>query len=138
MHRRGDDAPPRRPGCAVANEQAVTQKRPQRMSHLRRFAFETVVTVDEGLGDGIRTVADEYRPRQHSGRKELVLESRFLPDREKVPARGAQRRQGGQRLARAFRKRRDEFAHALRYVSYSPTVAEAYYRSLHSARPVVH
>jgi hypothetical protein len=50
------------------------------MTHLRGFARKTVVTVDKGLDNGIRTVADENRSQQYSSRKELVFEGFFFPD----------------------------------------------------------
>jgi hypothetical protein len=50
------------------------------MTHLPGFARNAVVTVDKGLDDGIRTVADENLSQQYSSRKEPVFEGFFFPD----------------------------------------------------------
>jgi hypothetical protein len=108
IRERRDDAPTLSPGLAVADEEAVTEQREQRVAHLRGLALEAVMHGDEGLRDGVGAVADEHPAVQHTCRKELVLEGLFFPDRQVIAPRGGEQCQWRQCPGRPRRKRRHE------------------------------
>jgi hypothetical protein len=90
MHDRGDDPSPPLPRVALADEQAIAQKRRQCVPHLRAFTCKTLVPADEGVLDGVGAVAHEQHAREHPRRKEFPRETPLFPNREHVLARKAQ------------------------------------------------
>jgi hypothetical protein len=111
MHDRRDDPPAPLPQIPVADKEAVTKQRRQRVAHLGRLALEAFVQRDKGLRDGIGAVAEKYPPVEHALRKKLMLEALLVEHGEEIAACRRDHRQKRQRLARALRIRRHKLAH---------------------------